>query len=61
MDGSSLPPSSEGGVSELGPGGEAKVPAQDAVALAQLIWLYEQKAEIEKAIFNILRKIAPDQ
>lgn len=61
MDGDVLPPSPEGGVSDLGPSGETKVPAQDAAALAQLIWLYEQKAEIEKAIFNVLRKLAPDQ
>lgn len=61
MDGTVLPPEAESGVSGVAEAGQAEVPRQDAVMLQQLLWLYTQKAEIETAIFNLLRKLAPDK
>lgn len=60
MDDAVLPPDETGGVSGVADG-SAEKPVQDAAALQRLVWLYEQKFEIEKAIFGLLRKLAPDQ
>lgn len=61
MDDAILPPDETGGVPAVAETGEAERPAQDAAVLARLVWLYEQKFEIEKAIFNLLRFLAPDK